>query len=411
MSASTATLAPENPHPAPARILSIDIFRGLTVLVMVFVNDVAGVKGLPWWTHHMPEGVNGMTYVDMVFSAFLFIVGISLPLALKRRAALGDSPAALLRHVLARSLSLVVIGYILANLQSVDPHLTGIGARTWDLLAFAGILLAWSVYSKTGAWQTGTPWMGRLLHTAGLALLLVLIALFRRKTETGASAGLDLGYPEILGLIGFAYLAAGMIYLFLPKTFWWFAAAFAALNAMNVASKLGALPMLRHAPLYFWPLGDGSLTSIIFGGVVCSLILFDSSVAATLKSKIVWSAAFAAILFAAGVAALPLGISKNHASPTWCLFSESACVVLLFALYYLVDVRRISAWAGFVKPAGSNTLLTYLLPWILSVIPGFQFISAEGSRGSTGVLRACLFTAMILALSAVLTKMRLRLQL
>jgi predicted acyltransferase len=285
--------------------------------------------------------------------------------------------------------------------------LSGVGVRTWDLLAFAGILLAWSAYPKSGRYRP----LYKILKAAGLLLLIALVAIFRRKTGTGGVAGLDMGYPEILGLIGFAYLSAGIIYLVLPKKFWWFAGAFAALNLMNTASKLGALPMLRHVPLYWWPLGDGSLTSIVMAGVVFSFILFEGSVAATLKSKFYWSAGFAVILLAGGLAAMPLGISKNHATPTWCLFSESSSVAILFALYYIVDIKRVAAWAGFVKPAGSNTLLTYLLPWICSVIPPLQWISAEGSKGAFGVLRACFFTAFILALSGLLTKMRLRMQL
>ncbi len=52
------------------RILSVDIYRGLTMLVMIFVNDVGGVTGLPWWNYHMPPGANGMTYVDWVFPGF-----------------------------------------------------------------------------------------------------------------------------------------------------------------------------------------------------------------------------------------------------------------------------------------------------------------------------------------------------
>jgi heparan-alpha-glucosaminide N-acetyltransferase len=76
-----------------------------------------------------------------------------------------------------------------------------------------------------------------------------------------------------------------------------------------------------------------------------------------------------------------------------------------------VDVKRVAGWAGFVKPAGSNTLLTYLLPWIVTTIPPLQFLSAEGSKGGVGVLRAFVFTAAILALSGLLTKMRLRIQL
>lgn len=405
MSATRTAIAPPILSASPARILSIDIFRGLTVLVMVFVNDADGVKGLPWWTHHMKEGISGMTYVDMVFSAFLFIVGISIPLALNRRFAKGDSRLQVFQHVVVRSFSLVVIGYILANLHALDPQLTGLSVRTWDWLVFAGILLTWSVYPKSD------KLIYKIMKWGGFALLALLIAIFRRKTESGQVASLNWGYPEILGLIGFAYLCAGIIYLVLPRTFWWFAGAFAALNLMNTASKLGFLPFLRHVPIFVWPLEDGALVSIIMAGVVFSYMLFDSSVAPTFKSKVYWSAAFAVILFAAGLAALPLGISKNHATPTWCLFSESSSVLILLALYYIVDIERISAWAGFVKPAGSNTLLTYLLPWILSVIPALQFLSAEGSEGAVGVFRAFFFTAFILALAWLLTKLRLKMQL
>ena len=76
---------------AAGRVLSLDIFRGLTMLVMIFVNDLSGVRGLPWWTYHMPSGVNGMTYVDVVFPAFLFILGMAIPLAVRKRLAMGDS--------------------------------------------------------------------------------------------------------------------------------------------------------------------------------------------------------------------------------------------------------------------------------------------------------------------------------
>ena len=59
---------------SPKRILSIDIFRGITILVMVFVNDVASVKGLPWWTYHIGPGEQGITYVDVkLFRRFLYV--------------------------------------------------------------------------------------------------------------------------------------------------------------------------------------------------------------------------------------------------------------------------------------------------------------------------------------------------
>jgi predicted acyltransferase len=64
---------------APTRLASIDIFRGLTMTLMILVNALAEIKGLPWWTYHMKADVDAMTYVDMVFPFFLFIVGLSMP--------------------------------------------------------------------------------------------------------------------------------------------------------------------------------------------------------------------------------------------------------------------------------------------------------------------------------------------
>src|ERR1700726_2022036 len=87
------SLAP--PTASLANVASIHPFRGLTILVMIFVNDLAGVKDLPWWTYHLPGNVNGMTYVDMVFPFFLFIVGISLPLAVRHRLSKNGSIASL----------------------------------------------------------------------------------------------------------------------------------------------------------------------------------------------------------------------------------------------------------------------------------------------------------------------------
>src|SRR5277367_1359931 len=97
-----------------SRLASIDIFRGLTMVVMIFVNDLDSVRGLPWWTHHMKANVDAMTYVDMVFPFFLFIVGLLLPLAIRQRWKKRPSVPALWGHVLVRSISLVVLGLIVA---------------------------------------------------------------------------------------------------------------------------------------------------------------------------------------------------------------------------------------------------------------------------------------------------------
>src|SRR5580700_7902009 len=97
------------------RVVSIDIFRGLTMAVMIFVNALSDVRGLPWWTYHAHASEDVMTYVDMVFPFFLFIVGMSLPLSITQRLKRNASVPLLWMHVILRSVALVVLGLILAN--------------------------------------------------------------------------------------------------------------------------------------------------------------------------------------------------------------------------------------------------------------------------------------------------------
>ena len=67
----------------PSRVASVDALRGLTILLMIFVNDLG--PAAPSWMHHIqPPRADGMTLADVVFPAFLFIVGVSIPLAFER---------------------------------------------------------------------------------------------------------------------------------------------------------------------------------------------------------------------------------------------------------------------------------------------------------------------------------------
>jgi predicted acyltransferase len=72
-------------HKSSGRISSIDVFRGLTIFAMIFVNDLAGVRDIPAWMKHVPADQDGMTFVDVVFPAFLFIVGMAIPFAIAKR--------------------------------------------------------------------------------------------------------------------------------------------------------------------------------------------------------------------------------------------------------------------------------------------------------------------------------------
>src|SRR6516162_2762766 len=101
---------------APAeKLVSLDVFRGAVIATMVFVNYLHGIKEIPGWAKHMPYPEDGFTFVDVVFPAFLFIVGVAIPLALEARRRRGASTPALVAHIAVRSAGLILLGLIMVN--------------------------------------------------------------------------------------------------------------------------------------------------------------------------------------------------------------------------------------------------------------------------------------------------------
>jgi len=84
---------------------------------------------------------------------------------------------------------------------------------------------------------------------------------------------------------------------------------------------------------------------------------------------------------------------------------------MFMILYWIVDMKNISGWASFIKPAGSNPLLTYILPDIYYAIFGLYHFANIAGEGWPGVIRSLLFSLFILGVSAIMTRMRIRLQL
>ena len=394
----------------PVRIASIDVFRGLTMLVMIFVNDLAGVTGLPWWTYHAHEQQDAMTYVDMVFPFFLFIVGMSIPLAVARRLSKDPSYSALWLHVGLRSLGLVILGLILANAEKGDPLRMGLPQAAWALLGLAGAILLWLVPDRNK--HHARYYLG--LRVVGFVLLLVIFAIFRRTTQGGTAGWIDGSYPEILGLIGYSYLAVMILYIPTRRWLWASFGWFVLLTAFCALLITQFIHMPRHLPQYLWPFGTGDSASITMAGVVTSTIFLGAHRWQSLRQKMLIALGFATMSLIAAWLFVPLGISKIRATPTWCLASIGASVLVFMLLYWICDVKAHTRWATLVKPAGQNTLLTYLLPdiyYYFTVLAGFTYFDRHFNSGVAGVISAMVFTLVILAVAAVLTRLRIRLQL
>lgn len=120
------------------RILSIDVFRAITMLLMVFVNDFPTLNGIPAWLEHARADQDFLGFSDLVFPCFLFIVGMSLPYAIRNRIAKGENNLKILKHIFFRSLALLVMGFFTVNISNLNVSSSGI-TREWFqiLMVFA----------------------------------------------------------------------------------------------------------------------------------------------------------------------------------------------------------------------------------------------------------------------------------
>ncbi|MCE5215134.1 MAG: heparan-alpha-glucosaminide N-acetyltransferase domain-containing protein [Methanobacterium sp.] len=91
------------------RVISLDVFRGLTVAAMIFVNTLPISPYTPYLLKHS-EWI-GLTFVDLVFPFFLFIVGVSMAYSFKNRA--NQSSKQLWGHFIYRVVALFCIGLFL----------------------------------------------------------------------------------------------------------------------------------------------------------------------------------------------------------------------------------------------------------------------------------------------------------
>jgi len=112
------------------RLVSLDLLRGLTVMGMILVNSMAGMEGegavYPTLLHSHWDGV---TLADLVFPAFLFMVGVSIPLSLRERSGAPVPPSAQHSRIVWRSVRLVLLGFVLSNIWWFSDF----SATTWRL--------------------------------------------------------------------------------------------------------------------------------------------------------------------------------------------------------------------------------------------------------------------------------------
>lgn len=101
------------PIAAPDRLISLDVFRGITIAGMVLVNNPGTWSAIYWPFEHAEW--HGWTPTDLIFPFFLFIVGVAIPLAFGRRLESGGSKRDLYLKIVKRTLIIFALGMFLAG--------------------------------------------------------------------------------------------------------------------------------------------------------------------------------------------------------------------------------------------------------------------------------------------------------
>jgi hypothetical protein len=308
---------------------------------------------------------------------------------------------------LFRTLGLLVLGVFMVNAESgYNEQAMGMPIALWSLMFYACVILLWNVYTFE---SNVLRWV---LRGTGLVLLMVLAFLYRGGTD--GSQTLTPQWWGILGLIGWSYLITCIIYQLAGGRLLLALSGLAVCIVLYITAKSGEA---ESSPAVAWISGQtGHVihTAIALCGIIVSLIFFDQQKKQNERIRFLLAIVFAGILFGTGYILRPYyTISKIYATPTWALYSAAVCSLIFTFLYWLIDLRKVNGWTAFFKPAASNPLLTYIIPFIVYALLQLLHIHWPDVfyQGVAGIVWSAVFAVVVMAIVIGLNKLKIRLQL
>ena len=319
-------------------MLSLDAFRGLTIAGMILVNNPG-----TWGAIYDPlehAAWHGWTPTDLIFPFFLFIVGVSITLALGRRAEGGTGRAVYVK-ILRRTLIIFALGLVLAGFPDYDLstiRIPGVLQRIAVCYLLASLLF---------------------LHT-------------RWRTQAAVAAALLLSYWALMTLVPVPGFGAGMI-----------DSKEANLAAYVDRALLGG-HLWQFAKVY-----DPE-------GILSTLPALATTLAGVLTGHLLRSrqgdSEKVSAMFVAGAAGVVAGWAWHHWFPinkplwtsSYVLFTAGMALQLLAVCYWLVDIKGRRAWAKPFLVFGANALAVYFLAEFFSRVIGLPLLARPGG-GRAGI--------------------------
>jgi predicted acyltransferase len=311
--------------PISSRLVSLDLFRGATIALMILVNNPGDeLTSYPQLRH---ADWNGWTLTDLVFPFFLFIVGVSMAFSFRSRLERGASRQQLLVHVLWRSLALFAIGLCLNGFPN-EYHLG-----------------SWRVY-------------GVLQRIAVCYMLTAALALYaKRSTWIAATVVCLVGYWVLMRYVpvpGFGIPTHDMPILDPDR---------------NLAAWFDRKLLMGH--LYEGTRDPEGIISTIPALATCLLGLLTGSWLRSDRSpqtKVRGMAFLGTVAFTAGEFFNHwFPINKKLWTSSYVLLTAGLALVCLAASYWIVDTKKLRGrWTSFFQVFGMNAIAAYVFAEIIS---------------------------------------------
>lgn len=342
------------------RVLSIDVLRGLTIALMILVNDAGDPSKVFVPLEHADW--NGWTLTDLVFPTFLFLVGASLVFSIAGRSARGDCRKTLAGHMAWRAAKIILLDWVLAFFPRMDGHhlrLYGVLTRIGLCYLAAGLLLLIVVKLRQRVW----------IVAGATAILLLGYWMLMRWVPV---PGLGLPVRDIPILDPQANLAAWLDRGVNAWTQHWLHTG--SLYNHGVRDPEGLLSTLP------------SIATTLLGALV------GFGLRAASRGQLTWRRLHVGLL-ATGVAGVLLGelwgiwfpINKNLWTSSYVLLAGGLAALVLALCSWAVDARpepwpkalRTFTWPWFIF--GSNAIAAYVTSVIL--VKTALWFHAAGSDG------------------------------
>ncbi|MEW6654860.1 MAG: DUF5009 domain-containing protein [Bacteroidota bacterium] len=352
------------------RLLSLDIFRGLTIAGMILVNNPGDWGKIYPALEHAKW--NGCTPTDLVFPFFLFIVGVAIKLSLSKRKDRGDNHNKLILQIFKRSVFIFLIGVALSGFPAYNfsaIRIPGVLQRI-ALVYFAASF----IYLKTN-WKTQT--------VLASSFLFIYWALITLVPVPGIGAP-DLSQPTIIDKLTNKEIA--------PNLVAW------------IDNQLLSGHLWRQTKIWD-PEGLLSTLPAISTGLLGILLgtLLKNSLDRTQKAA--WIFFFGNIGLMTGIIwDMYLPMNKALWTSSYVLFTAGMALNVFGMCYWLADVKQITWWTKPFEVYGMNAITVYVLSGVVSImLSRISWVNDIGSKVSVkSFLYNTFFTPLLSPINASL---------